>query len=193
MHTVATCICPFSTLSDVSSAVVCVFCGVLCPRSNNPEATTHPRSKNPEAKTRSNKELPSFWSFCRYGAFGIPMSGVEHRCSSEWCLQPIAFAMRDHVHTWFTLIVLAWRFCRVTASILDGRGVRHGTVPVSIMEPDGGMRRAKSTGTGTGTVPVRGQTSLRRVGPSVELGIVVCGPWGLGLWGMGAIVWGEME
>ena len=79
----------------------------------------------------------------------------------------------------------------MTASIfMDGRGVRHGTVPVSIMEPDGGMRRAKSTGTGTGTVPVRGQTSLRRVGPSVELGI---GLRALGFGRLGAIVLGEME
>ena len=64
-----------------------------------------------------------------------------------------------------------------------------GTVPVSIMEPDGGMRRAKSTGTGTGTVPVRGQTSLRRVGPSVELGSGLRARLGLGVWGH--LFWGK--
>ena len=51
MHAVATCICPFSTLSDVSSAVVCVFCGVLCV----PEATTPKQQPTPEAKTLKQK------------------------------------------------------------------------------------------------------------------------------------------
>ena len=48
---------PFSTLSDVSSALVCVFCGALWRFVKARIKKQESKSKNRKAKTQSNKEL----------------------------------------------------------------------------------------------------------------------------------------